>query len=161
MSITKTREVHNLEDVLDSRDIEKRICELEGEREALQEEIETAEGALQDAQEENGDADAAADDLAFAQRALTDWDEDNGDELRALTDLRKECQDVSPDWNYGATLIHESHFTDYAQQLAEDIGAIKHDAKWPNNHIDWDAAADELKEDYSEVDFDGETYYVR
>jgi hypothetical protein len=161
MFTIKSREVSNMEDMLDSRDIEKRICELEGEREALREEIETAEGELQDAQEDNGDADAAADTLAFARRALTDWDEDNGDELQSLTALRKEVQEVSADWHYGATLIHESHFTAYAEQLAEDIGAIDRNTKWPNNHIDWDAAAEELMQDYTEVDFDGETYYVR
>ena len=64
------------------------------------------------------------------------------------------------DW-YPVTLVNVSHFTEYAQQLAEDIGAIPSDAKWPNNHIDWDAAADALKEDYSEVEYDGVTYLYR
>jgi antirestriction protein len=33
---------------------------------------------------------------------------------------------------------------DFAQQLAEDIGAIPADAQWPNNCIDWEQAARDL-----------------
>ena len=32
---------------------------------------------------------------------------------------------------------------------------------WPNTCIDWDQAAGELKMDYSAVDFDGVTYWIR
>src|SRR5688572_21024818 len=64
------------------------------------------------------------------------------------------------DW-YPLGLIHEDHFKDYAQELAEDCGMIVADAIWPNNCIDWDEAADELKVDYTTVEFDGETYYYR
>jgi hypothetical protein len=46
-------------------------------------------------------------------------------------------------------------------QLAEDIGAINGDATWPNNCIDWDQAAKELRMDYTAVDFDGITYWIR
>lgn len=48
-----------------------------------------------------------------------------------------------------------------AQELADDIGAIDSNAKWPLNHIDWEAAAEELKMDYTEVNFNGTTYYIR
>jgi antirestriction protein len=40
---------------------------------------------------------------------------------------------------------------DYAEELAEDIGAIDHDAGWPMNCIDWDRATRELSMDYSEA----------
>ncbi len=64
----------------------------------------------------------------------------------------------------GLTLVHERYFEDYARQLAEDTGAIDDDAHWPATHIDWPAAADELKMDYTELDVevDGVTdsYYV-
>lgn len=29
------------------------------------------------------------------------------------------------------------------------------------NHIDWDGVADELKADYTSIDYDGVTYWVR
>lgn len=51
--------------------------------------------------------------------------------------------------------------TDYAQQLAEDIGAINENATWPNNCIDWDQAVRELKFDYSFVRYEGTLYVFR
>lgn len=33
---------------------------------------------------------------------------------------------------------------EFAEQLAEDIGAVDRNATWPNNHIDWEAAARDL-----------------
>lgn len=64
------------------------------------------------------------------------------------------------DW-YPVTLIKESYFEDYARELADDIGAVSKDATWPNNCIDWEEAADMLKQDYSSLEIDGETYYTR
>lgn len=75
--------------------------------------------------------------------------------------IRELADEGIEDWTFGATLIHESYFKTYAQELAEDIGAIDRDAAWPLSYIDWDAAADALKMDYTAVTFDGETYYVR
>lgn len=86
--------------------------------------------------------------------------EDDVEELRILKALADEGKG-SPDWKHGETLIRESHFVAYAEQLADDIGAINQNAKWPLNHIDWEAAATELKVDFDEVDFDGVAYLIR
>ncbi len=59
------------------------------------------------------------------------------------------------------TMIPASDFTEYAQELAEDIGAIDPDAKWPVYCIDWERAARELKMDYTSVRVNGTTYYFR
>ncbi len=64
------------------------------------------------------------------------------------------------DW-YPCGFIADSHFEDYARELADDIGAIKQDAGWPNSCIDWEKAATELQQDYSSVEIDGETYWYR
>ena len=64
------------------------------------------------------------------------------------------------DW-YPVTLIRDSYFKTYAMDLAEDIGAINFDATWPNNCIDWDKAARELRMDYTAVTFDGVDYWTR
>jgi len=64
------------------------------------------------------------------------------------------------DW-YPLTLIRESYFKDYAQELAEDIGAVHKNTTWPHYCIDWDFAARELKMDYSSVSIDGATYLCR
>lgn len=39
---------------------------------------------------------------------------------------------------------------DFAEDMAEQVGAIDRDAKWPMTCIDWDQAARELMMDYSE-----------
>jgi len=131
-----TTAISNSDPIIDSRDIIARI-------EALREEF-TVD--LED-----------ADDV----KRMADFDFEEVRELSKLMVLQDEAQPYCPDWRYGAVLIHEDHFVEYAKQLAEDIGAVVADTKWPNNCIDWEAAADELKVDYTTVDFDGEIYYVR
>ena len=82
-------------------------------------------------------------------------------ELKALQAFAEEASEYAPDWHYGETIIHADYFVAYAEQLADEIGAINKKAEWPHTHIDWEAAADELKMDYSDVEFDGVTYYIR
>lgn len=87
-------------------------------------------------------------------------DEDAAEELAELDALAEEAEGCA-DWKYGETLIHDSYFEQYAEQLAEDIGAINRDAEWPLNHIDWEAAAKALQQDYTSVSFGDETYWIR
>lgn len=60
---------------------------------------------------------------------------------------------------YPSTLIRDSHFRDYAIDLAHDMGELN--CKWPYNCIDWDQAARELRLDYSSVDIGGVVYWYR
>lgn len=62
------------------------------------------------------------------------------------------------DW-YPVTLIRDSHFTDYAEQLIEDIG--DHGDLPGYIVIDWEATARNIRVDYSSVEFDGVTYWYR
>ena len=91
------------------------------------------------------------------ERAAGEW------KISAIKDLLalQEEAEGSPDWRHGETLIRETYFKEYAQELAEDIGAIDRNASWPNNCIDWDEATDLLKQDYFSVDFDGVDYLIR
>ena len=91
---------------------------------------------------------------------LTSLCADHADELRALRRIIAECEGVA-DWPYGETFIREDYFTDYARQLADDIGAVNADAQWPTSYIDWDAAADALRQDYTEFRIEGTSYYAR
>lgn len=97
-----------------------------------------------------------------ALKSERDAAENSGEasELEALEALASKAEG-SPDWNYGVTLIRDSYFRDYAEQLADDIGAIDRNANWPVNCIDWDEAAGQLKMDYFQVDFGGVTYWIR
>lgn len=64
------------------------------------------------------------------------------------------------DW-YPGYLVSDMHFQDYAQQLAEDIGAIPDNLSWPCSCIDWAQAARELRHDYSSIEVEGVTYWYR
>jgi hypothetical protein len=95
--------------------------------------------------------------------SLAKWEDDNPDdaaELAALLKLQDGAEGYAPDWKDGATLIADSYFTEYAKDLAEDCGLVASARSWPLNCIDWEGAADELKGDYTGVDFDGTQYWV-
>jgi hypothetical protein len=140
----------NTDDTIDSRDIIERIEELEAEREEL-------ESAVNDPESDDETADAIA--------ALAAWDADNLEELETLQALASEAED-SPDWVHGETLINESYFTDYIEELINDCYEMPkqmHSGDWPYRHmiIDYEAAAEEAKVDYTEVTFDGNVYLIR
>ena len=149
------------DNIIYSRDVIARIEELETERAALQKTVYEWENAIGDTDEED-EKQAAAEELGRAEIDLEEWDaSDAADELRILRALADEASGYAADWYDGETLIRDSYFTYYAMQLAEDIGAIDRNAVWPNTYIDWDQAASELQMDYSAVDFDGVTYWIR
>jgi len=170
-------EISNGQDIMDSRDVIERLDELQGARddldqavEDLREELDLAQEELDLAEEEDlhdrademrAEVERLNNEIGTAEAALRAWDEENESEFEPLKDFAKQGEDYASDWNHGATLIRDSHFEDYAQELAEDIGAIDRNAAWPACHIDWAAAAESLKQDYTSIEFDGVTYWVR
>lgn len=87
-------------------------------------------------------------------------------ELATLEELAKQGEAYAVDWEYGETLIHDSYFAKYAEDLANDCGLEapkdhRGNVAWPFNCIDWDEAAEQLKNNYTAIDFDGETYWIR
>ena len=134
------------DDVIDSRDLIEYIDELVSERDELREAVSDS-GTVKEREQ--------------AEAALAEWDAENMEELESVEAFADECENYADDWRHGATLIAESYFTDYAEQLAEDIGAVESCAPWPLSCIDWDAAADDLKQDFTAVTWDGCTFYVR
>lgn len=138
MEISKTSlPCHNMMDVIDSRDIIERIEELDDlVAEQLQLELDGGE----------------------TDRDWPEWLE----ELQTLKTLAEEAKDYVPDWEYGATLIRYSYFTEYCREMLEDCGDIPSNLPWYiADHIDWEDVARELKVDYKEVEFNGVVYYVR
>lgn len=129
-----------MDDIIDTRDLDKRLDELVAKRDAineLREELEGLEG----------------DELEQAKAKLEDAEADfDQDELKELEELESEI----PEWRCGNTLIHESYWVDYVKQLLEDVG----DLPWYIT-VNWDATADNIKADYSECEYQGETYYYR
>lgn len=136
-----TNQISNDVEVIDSRDVIDRIDYLQSAW-----------------SEATGDTPA---DYALSE---DDWavglGTDEAHELVTLLALAEEGESLA-DWQYGETLVRDSYFEDYARQLADDIGAIPADAGWPTWYIDWEAAADALRVDYTSIDFDGVTYWGR
>ncbi len=166
------RDVSNSEDTMDSRDVQERIEDLEGERgnlEDLREAVEDAQTAYNEAVDEDPDATAyieeKGDELAAARMALREaeaWADNNPDEaeeLEILLAFKSEAEGYC-DWDGGETLVRESYWVEYVQELLEDIGDLPKDL--PGYiAIDWDKTADNIKADYSEAEFDGVTYLFR
>lgn len=95
------------------------------------------------------------------ERGADQMDADDAEELAALIAFRDEMSDYCPDWEHGETLIADHYFRDYAQELAEDIGAVPSDLSWPVSCIDWEQAARELRMDYTSAELAGVTYWGR
>jgi len=167
-----TEEIDGTESRYDSRDIIARRDYLKDERDGLEEAQNDAEEAARVAEsewresgeEDEEDAkdawDTACEERDDAQKAAADWYAEYGEEFAALDAACEEGEGYG-DWSHGETLISEDSFTEYARELAEDIGAIDRNAAWPLRHIDWDAAADELKTDYMEITLFGKTFLMR
>lgn len=161
-------EISNQDRVIYSRDVIDRIEELESERQTLIDEIEEVEealGAIDCDNEEEAYA-GAEETLQDAKESLVEWDaSEEAEELAALKALEEEASS-SPDWEYGETLIHEDYFTEYIEELIDDCYKMPKEMKsgdWPWRHvvIDYEAAAEEAKNDYFIVDFDGTNYWIR
>ena len=82
------------------------------------------------------------------------------DEAAEIQEMVSDGEADAEDWIHGATLIRDSYFAEYAQELAEDIGAISDTMNWPANCIDWESAASELQVDYTYIDV-GPGWWVR
>lgn len=124
-------------DIIDVRDIIARVEELESDIEDLRESEQMPDQAAADEADE---------------------------ELQALTSIMEDLKGYGGDeqWRgdwYPVTLIRESHFVDYCQELVFDCYDLKGIPTFI--HIDWELTARDIKVDYSEVTIDGVTYFYR
>ncbi|MBF3417197.1 hypothetical protein ISF41_12585 [Burkholderia pseudomallei] len=152
-------DITSSDDIIDVRDITDRVEELRDELEyAHDEETEAGRTNL-----DFGDWRDAVRSDASAAHANEHWDTDN--ELRKLESLLDDIRGYGGDhqWEgdwYPVTLIRDSYFTEYAQELVTDIGDMPREI--PSYiEIDWEATATNIRVDYSDVEFDGATYWYR
>lgn len=134
-------------------------------------EIDELEGILEEAMEDEGykgdvddyaeacDFDEDDEELTKKQKRIRAEVADDAERYRALKTLESDVEAYASDNVKYTTLISDTYFEQYAELLAEDIGAIDRNAKWPLNHIDWEAAANELKQDYTSVEFEGVEFW--
>lgn len=148
--------------IIDTRDLNKRLNELQDLKSTLEDAI--AELDLHKAKDrpedddEQEDFDEEREELEGAvESAKANFGKDEEEELDELETIESEVSG----FRHGETMIDERDFTEYAEQLADDLGYTDGDAKWPFTHIDWEAAAEELKQDYITITYQGTDYYVR
>lgn len=147
-----------MSNILDSRDLQERIEELQGLKDAVDEaqshvdELENVPEADRTETWES-DMDEARKKRITAEDDFGNSDREELDELIALSD------EVS-EWSSGAQLIPEEDFEDYCQELCKDIGDVP-DTFPSYIVIDWEATAQNLKIDYAECEYQGTTYLYR
>jgi len=181
-------EVDNSEDIIDSRDVIARIDELEADIESWEEdlgdhriEIEDKESEIEELEDKSQELDDEKDAGEIAEienavdslrseiqeledniRVIENDIEEANEELKPIKSLADDAESYAPDWSYGAALIHDSYFEEYAKELVQDIGDLPQDIpSYIENNIDWEGVASDIQIDYASVDFDGVEYWIR
>ena len=119
--------------------------------------LETSDTLNQDEVQEAIDALAeAADNPKHADRP----------QYEALVAFQAECEQYCDDWQYGDSAISEDYFVEYIKQLIQDCYEMPKafdSGQWPYRHmaIDFEAAAEEARQDYTAITLLGKTFYVR
>ena len=133
-------DICNTDDIINVSDITDRVEELRESRDQYNEKMadETAWDKIEDGEPEE---------LAMLESMLEDMRGNGGD------------HQWEGNW-YPATMIRDSYFTDYAEELCKDIGDLPQDI--PSYiEIDWEATARNIRMDYSCVEIDGIDYWYR
>lgn len=128
--------------VLDVREIAEHI------REAAS--VVDAEDCTEDEQAEAAEALKA---YADAFNDLTNIN--HGEDWEALADAWSHLS-----YTGDAAVVRESDFTAYVQQLVSDIGDLPDDVL-SYVVVDWEKTAENVRQDYTEFELDGVTYYIR
>lgn len=162
---------------LDSRDIQEEINNIEGLKNDYESDLESLNDELNDLQNElydieneddyadkQNDIDSKLEEIADKENEIQDCEFEYNrysEELAELESLKEEIESNSDEgFEYGIQLIHENDIDDYLHSMLEDCGYIPKDMpSWIK--IDWQATYDNMKEDYNEIELNGNTFYVR
>jgi len=148
--------------IIDTRDLHDRLEELKDKQDEIQnkkDEIKEAEDipykvispeAAKEYEEELEDL------VKELEELESDFGADEQEELAELEAMESEI----PEWQYGETLIPERDWVEYCEELCKDIGYISNDFPWWTG-IDWDKTAANMRQDYSEIEYQGTTYLYR
>ena len=109
--------------------------------------------------------DTELDDFNDIERYLDEDERDDfksywEDEYQQIDDIDEVENAVGSEFTYGCTLIEEDYFEGYVRELLVDCGYISKDFPYWIE-IDWEATSENVKQDYSELEYKGETYYFR
>lgn len=101
-------------------------------------------------------------DIRFEEEEIENWKQDWSVELKEIEEIDNIENEVGREFESGCTLIDESDFEEYCEDLCVDLGEIPKDLPaYIENNIDWGGVANDLKIDYSELEYQGTTYLFR
>lgn len=168
-------DISNSDDTIDTRDVWKRIEELEELEEAVNDAEEAVDAAVYELDEfdsspgDEGDQEnidhreklqSTLDEAeASLVSAEAEFDDDAQSELKALRKLQDQAEGYC-DWHSGSALIRESYFKEWVLKDVQDTREVDALPSYIRDNIDWDGVASDLESDYTQVDYDGTTYYV-
>jgi hypothetical protein len=88
----------------------------------------------------------------------------NEELIEELNEIKQFCEELEDygDFEHGEAIISEDYFTDYVEDLVKGLGYLTDNLPgFIEDNIDWDGVAEDLKVDYTEVDYNGTTYLMR
>ena len=162
---------------LDSRDIQFDIDNIkdlknsyESDLESLNDELNDLESDLYDVENledyegKQNDIDNKLEEISNKELEIQECEVEYNrysSELEELEALKDEISNNSDEgFEYGIQLIHENDIDDYFHEMLIDCGYIPNDfPAWIE--IDWQATYNNMKQDYSEIELNGSTFYVR
>lgn len=102
-------------------------------------------------------------DILFDEEEIESWKADWQEELEEIAEIdRVEDEVCNGEFDFGTTLIKEYDFEEYCEDFVKDCGYLSRDTPaLIENNIDWSGIADDMRIDYSEVEYQGTTYLYR
>ena len=99
-------------------------------------------------------------DIRFEEEEIESWKEYFEDELKEIEEIDDIENELGSEFEYGVTLVDVDDFEDYCEELMEEFGYIPKDfPSWIE--IDWESTANNVKVDYMEVTYQGNSYLGR
>ena len=136
--------------ILDTRDLSKR-------REELKEEI--LDSFLENFPHYQ-EMTESFEDIRFEEEEIQSWKEDFEDELKEIEEIDTIENELGSEFDYGVTLVDVDDWEEFVEQDLKDLDYIPKDfPSWIE--IDWEATANNVRQDYTEVEYQGNSYLGR
>lgn len=105
-------------------------------------------------------------DILFEEQEIQDWKNEWGEELNQIDEIDEVEDDINSysgnSFEDGVTLIEETDFEEYCEDFCRDVVYV--DSNLPaliENNIDWSGVADDMRIDYTGIEYQGTTYLYR
>ena len=101
-------------------------------------------------------------DIRFEEEEIESWKEYFEEELKEIEEIDDVENELGSEFEYGVTLVDVDDFEDYCEELMEEFGYINKDTpQLIKNNINYKGIAYDMKYDYTEVTYQGNSYLGR